>query len=215
MPGINDDDIPTLVEELKKFPAVACVNIMPFIPVEDSLFANREKPSRELLQTLRNMLEPEIPQIRHCCQCRADAVGKISCNKIGQSHELIDKLNEYECRADLNSGKIEQGTKVAIASTSGKNVDEHFGHASIFQIYEYTDFSFVWKGQRELAPFCSSYDTNPVERLSAIIHSLADCTAIISTRIGPKPKIALESAGFRIIEDEGAIKMVLNTLIKE
>jgi predicted Fe-Mo cluster-binding NifX family protein len=188
---------------------------MPFIPVEGSVFQDREKPSRELVQSLRNMLEPKIPQIRHCCQCRADAVGKISCNKPGHSQELLDRLEEYEGRAEASSEKIEQGTKVAVASTSGLNVDEHFGHASKFQIYEYTNFSFVWKEQRELAPFCSSYDTNPVERLSAIIHSLADCTAIITTRIGPKPKKALESAGFRIIEEEGKIKKVLNELIRE
>lgn len=214
IPGINDDDIPNLVEELKNFPAVSCVNIMPFIPVEGSVFAVKEKPSRELLQTLRNMLEPEIPQIRHCCQCRADAVGKISCSKIGHSQELVDKLEEYESRAKANAGRIDQGTLIAVASTSGKDVDEHFGHASKFQIYEYTDFSFVWKEQREIAPFCATYDTNPVERLSAIIHSLSDCTAIVCTRIGPKPKTALEAAGFRIIEDDGAIRKVLNKLIR-
>jgi nitrogen fixation protein NifB len=214
IPGINDDDIPDLVDELRNYSCVSWVNIMPLIPVEGSVFENMKRPSRELLTTLRNMNEPKIPQIRHCCQCRADAVGKVSCNKIGQSIELIEELEKFEGRAEAVSEKIKSGTKVAVASISGGSVDEHFGHASKFHIYEYTHIGFIKKEQRAIAPFCCSVDAEPVERLSAIIHLLSDCAVIMCTKIGPNVKVALESAGFGVIEADGEIEVELNRLIK-
>jgi MoaA/NifB/PqqE/SkfB family radical SAM enzyme len=219
MPGINDDDIPELVRELSGYSAVSCVNIVPFIPVFGSKFEDNTKPSRKELQALRNECEPKIPQIRHCCQCRSDAVGMINCNRTGQSSKLIEALNIYEHRAESILNGIVKGAKIAVASNDGIRVNEHFGHAAHFQIYEVNDDGIVLSENRELTPFCSapeniknSHHNDAITKISTIINTLSDCTIIICTKIGINPRRALESAGFYIFETEGEIKKVLSKI---
>lgn len=209
IPGINDKDMPVLVEDLKSYPAVTCVNIMPLIPVSGSEFEDKIAPSKQMLKAIKNEVEPLIPQIHHCCQCRSDAVGKLNCSSLGNSPEFISALTTYEQRAQSLSDGIRIGMKVAVAGTDRDKVNEHFGHASMFQIFEYTENGFEWKEARELRPFCCGAEGDPVEKISNVIHTISDCTVVICSRIGPGPRKALESAGFVLMEDSGDIPHIL------
>ncbi|UCH89996.1 MAG: radical SAM protein [Thermoplasmata archaeon] len=215
IPGINDDDIPVLVNELKRYPAVTCVNIMPLIPVEGSKFENLKPPSKDLLNALRSQLEPQIPQIRHCCQCRSDAVGLLNCNRAGRSDDLVEAVDNTGHSQEQVHNIINKGTQVAVASSNGRDVSEHFGHASIFQIYRFDGNDFIRLESREIPPLCchDKDEADIIEKLSDITEDLSDCSVIICTRFGPNPRKILESEGFNILEKKGHIKSILRQLI--
>jgi len=81
--------------------------------------------------------------------------------------------------------------KVAFATTDGKNIDEHFGRAGSFSIYEITDngHQFV-----ELRKFAEGVDSSIVDTrdkgkvhddaVQAKVDKLADCKLIYLTEIG-------------------------------
>ena len=72
IPGINDAEIPQIAERIKNMGAFV-MNVMPLIPQAD--LAHIEPPSQEYLAQVRDDNERIIGQMRHCKQCRADAVG--------------------------------------------------------------------------------------------------------------------------------------------
>jgi len=81
--------------------------------------------------------------------------------------------------------------KVAFATTDGINVDEHFGRAGMFAVYELTPdrYSFV-----EVRKFSEGQDSAIVEtrglgdvhdeRVQSKVEKLADCKIIYLTEIG-------------------------------
>lgn len=72
IPGINDGEIPRIAERIKDMGAFV-MNVMPLIPQAD--LANIPAPTPEYLAQVRDDNERIIGQMRHCKQCRADAVG--------------------------------------------------------------------------------------------------------------------------------------------
>jgi len=74
LPGINDHHIPVLTKALANMGVSIC-NIMPLIPVRGSAFAHLPQTNMKDLNLLRHECEEYLPQMYHCRQCRADAVG--------------------------------------------------------------------------------------------------------------------------------------------
>jgi len=72
IPGVNDQLLYSLGLEIKKRGA-HIHNIMPLIP--QGKLAHIEAPTKELLMSSRNNLDGILPQMKHCQQCRADAIG--------------------------------------------------------------------------------------------------------------------------------------------
>ncbi len=72
IPGINDAEIPEIAEKIKDT-GVFVMNVMPLIPQAE--FAHIPAPSPIQLKEARDRNEQIISQMRHCKQCRADAVG--------------------------------------------------------------------------------------------------------------------------------------------
>ena len=74
--GINDDHIDKVVRRAERLGA-SVTNIMAHIPVADTPFEVLEQASvREVTRVRRANLEI-LPQMLHCNQCRADAVGTL------------------------------------------------------------------------------------------------------------------------------------------
>jgi len=80
IPGVNDGEIPLLGRKIRELGA-SVMNIMPLIPQAD--FAHITPPDQKDLEEVRTANERIIGQMKHCRQCRADAVGLI-----GQDMEL-------------------------------------------------------------------------------------------------------------------------------
>lgn len=72
IPGINDADIPQIAERIKGMGAFV-MNVMPLIPQAE--LAHVPAPSDRYLTQVREANERIIGQMRHCKQCRADAIG--------------------------------------------------------------------------------------------------------------------------------------------
>ena len=81
--------------------------------------------------------------------------------------------------------------KVACATRDGKNVDEHFGRAGMFAIYEFTDNGFRFIEMRKFADGIDQavVDTKEMGPLhdnavQSKVDRLADCKLIYLTEIG-------------------------------
>ena len=117
--------------------------------------------------------------------------------------------------------------KVAFATTDGKQVDEHFGRAGMFAVYELTDkgASFV-----ELRKFSDGMDTTVTDTkdlgplhdsaVQAKVERLADCKLIYLTEIGGPSAARLVKKGImpmkvkEVVLIESALNQ-LNDTIKQ
>jgi len=92
--GLNADHI---VDVVKKATALGASlsNIIPLIPVVGTVFETYDPITEKDLDTLRDQAGVHLAQMRHCKQCRADAVGTL--------HDAGDKGHAGGCRK-LNVG---------------------------------------------------------------------------------------------------------------
>ena len=75
--GINDTHIESIAERVGTY-GVAATNIMPLIPVEGTPLARNPAMDGRELKTLRDTCAKHVPQMYHCRQCRADAIGMLN-----------------------------------------------------------------------------------------------------------------------------------------
>ena len=72
--GINDSHLPQVVKMVKDLGAFM-TNIMPLIPAPGSVFQSLPPTGQAEVDAMRDLCEADIRQMRHCRQCRADAIG--------------------------------------------------------------------------------------------------------------------------------------------
>jgi nitrogen fixation protein NifB len=86
---------------------------------------------------------------------------------------------------------------MAVATKGGGLINEHFGHAREFLIYQVTATAAKLVGHRKTANYCSGGDTCGDEEdvLGNIIAALAGCEAVLCAKIGFEPWGRLEAAG--------------------
>ncbi|PNU18943.1 dinitrogenase iron-molybdenum cofactor biosynthesis protein [Geothermobacter hydrogeniphilus] len=96
---------------------------------------------------------------------------------------------------------------IAVASKSGTEVDQHFGHAERFLIYDYGGGSPAPVKEVQVDKYCS-YDPNHPFRhpqFNAIVNALAGCKAVVAAMIGELPKQELEKVGIKPLVAGGTI----------
>lgn len=188
--GINDYHIPEVVKKVKELGA-AITNIMPMIPVKGSVFEELEQVDEQELLQLRKKCGLIMEQMYHCRQCRADAIGTLG----------DDRSGEF-------GGKKDKKLQVAVATKSGMMVDMHFGHASEFYVYEYSNGKTVFKEKRRVSKYCNGpQDCDEQEdKMESIIRTISDCNAVIAMRIGDAPKQKLMVRGIQVYTTVDAIE---------
>ena len=77
IPGINDKHVFDIARKIKEM-GVFIHNVMPLIP--QYKFANIKPPSHEEKRKIQDELGKIIKQMRHCRQCRSDAIGRLGCD---------------------------------------------------------------------------------------------------------------------------------------
>ena len=100
---------------------------------------------------------------------------------------------------------------IAVASKSGAEVDQHFGHAERFLIFACAAGPPQLVREVLVEKYCS-YDPDHVFRkpqFQAIVEALAGCRAVITAMIGDYPRQALEKAGMVHIAAVGPIESAL------
>jgi nitrogen fixation protein NifB len=219
IPGINDQHLVEVNQAIRERGAFLH-NIMPLIsaPEHGTHFGltGQRGPTGKELKEVQDNCSGNMKMMRHCRQCRADAVGLLGEDRSQEftKDKFMEMTPEYnfETRQEVHEGiekfreeikaakdKVLTGKKsannpkilVAVATKGGGLVNQHFGHAKEFQIYEYCQ-----GGYSEAAT------------ADNIMKAIADCKAVLVSKIGNCPKEKLEAAGITAVEAYDVIEKV-------
>lgn len=100
--------------------------------------------------------------------------------------------------------------QIAVASSQGKTVDLHFGHAEIFHIFTIEGDGLTLDKKIKVTPLSTgdkSHTFNP-QRFAKIQEALTSCSKIYCTKIGEKPKLEMQERGIEVIEYDGPISEI-------
>lgn len=178
--GINDQYIEETVKHVKELGAVM-TNIMPLIPAQGSKFQNMPQVSKVDLNAMRMKCGVHLKQMYHCQQCRADAIGKLTEDR---SIEFRKESTQFEEKKKEEAKKV----RLAVSSTNGNIIDQHFGHSKEFYIYEYKDEKVEFIESRKVDKYCNGPECDGENKIEKIINTLSDCQMVLSLRIGYEPK---------------------------
>ena len=192
IPGINDEHLAE-VSRVVKAKGAFLHNVMPLIAeAEHGTFygvMGQRGPTHDELQDLQDSCSGDMNMMRHCRQCRADAVGMLGEDR-GDEFTL-DKIEDMEIdyaeamekrkvihqaiQAEMDSKRLEKAQKAvetqSIASlqtrpvlmavaTSGQGViNVHFGHAKEFLIYEASPNGVRFISHRKADAYCGGDTT--------------------------------------------------------
>ena len=188
IPGVNDQHLKE-VSKIVKAKGAFLHNVMPLIaePEHGTYYGLMEHPSPTdaELQALQDECAGDMAMMRHCRQCRADAVGllgedrgdEFTMDKIDvmevdyeaamarrkEVHDaIIDKLEAKRgiVKPQVDDG-IPAGSRPVLMAVAGKNgvVAEHFGHAKEFLIYEASPEGVRFIGHRKTELYCGGMDS--------------------------------------------------------
>lgn len=252
IPGVNDEHLKE-VSKVVKAKGAFLHNVMPLIaePGHGTFYGltGQRSPTAQELKALQDECAGGMNMMRHCRQCRADAVGLLGedrgaeftldkiaaleidhaaamarrtafrervaaereANKIGKIGdrprfsgipEHKEALGTENCGLSpifLHLPKKAEGRPVlmAVASKWGGLINEHFGHAREFLIYEASAAGARLVGVRKTELYCSGADTCGEDEtaLDRTLRILADCEAVLCARIGIEPWGRLAAAG--------------------
>ncbi|HBW34238.1 NifB/NifX family molybdenum-iron cluster-binding protein [Desulfosporosinus sp. BICA1-9] len=104
--------------------------------------------------------------------------------------------------------------RVAVASSDGKYINQHFGRARQFLIFDVNDNKYEFYELRKNDPLCSGQDHNE-DQMSRTVELLADCREVLVSQIGPGAiqALALKGIKYRIVPD--FIEDVLKSINQE
>jgi nitrogen fixation protein NifB len=228
IPGVNDEHLKE-VSRIVKESGAFLHNVMPLIAeAEHGTFygvMGQRGPTHDELQDLQDACAGDMNMMRHCRQCRADAVGllgedrgeeftmdKIEGMEIDYDAAMVKRAEIHaaiaeELDAKKNAPKeslvtlssIKKETRpvlMAVATSGGGVINQHFGHAKEFLIYEAnsTDVRFI--SHRKVDDlYCTGGIDAGESVLAGIIKVLEGCEAVLCSKVGYEPWAMLEEAG--------------------
>ena len=213
VPGINDSHIPDLVRYVKERGAYI-VNILPLIPVEGTPFADLRAPTPEERRIMMDRCSLDARMMRHCRQCRADAIGLLHQDRSQEFVHFNGCGSGCGPREQMKASNvvIRDPDMVAVASSDGKSVDSGFGNASVFRIYRRTDGK--WERIRDVTVDTGipTSGSGHREHLASVAASLGECSTVIVREIGHMPSELLDGMGMSVVTADGPIGRALDSL---
>ena len=105
---------------------------------------------------------------------------------------------------------------IAVASKDGKEINQHFGHAERFLIYDVTDHEVKLIDEKKVERYCTYDADHPLRAhlLQAIADSLHGCRAVVCAQIGQGPQMEMERLGIDTFVTDGPIKATLVEMAK-
>jgi nitrogen fixation protein NifB len=229
IPGINDEHLIEVNREVKKRGAFLH-NIMPLISEAEhgTVFGltGQRGPSAQELKAVQDACMGGANLMRHCRQCRADAVGllgedrseEFTLDKIEQMDVVydLDKRRAYQEKVEVER-QAQQAAKqaalqaqqtapapdmevlVAVATEGHGKVNQHFGHATEFQIYQVGHGQATFVGHRRVDLYCQG-GWGEDEQLPSIVGAINDCHAVLVAKIGACPRDELKAAGIEPVD---------------
>lgn len=97
--------------------------------------------------------------------------------------------------------------KIAVATTDGLTVNEHFGRAKKFSIYNATPKAFDLLTERDVEPYATGQKDHAFDkiRFQEVAKALQGCEKVFITKIGDEPADALRALGIEPVVYSGAI----------
>lgn len=190
--GINEDHIEEVVKVVRDLDC-EITNIMQMIPVQGSVFENMPLVSNKEVMEMRAKCGAHLKQMLHCKQCRADAIGTLG-NDVS-----LEFRGCHKAEAQL---AVRESQRVAVATSSGMLVDQHFGHTKEFYIYESDGVNVKFIEKRKATSYCSGQsecDEEKDDKIESIIKTIKDCGAVLALRIGSSPSKKLAAIGIRTV----------------
>jgi len=222
IPGINDGHLPLVSQELRRN-NVFLHNIMPLIskPEHGTFFGlvGQREPLNSELDAVRELAGGNVSQMKHCQQCRADAVGMLEEDRSTEfkleniSHEPEDYSQTMAGRCRFQSAVISKGASetepslvIAVATKSNEQIDLHFGHADCFKLYLVTKDQQHFIGERRITRYCTGDNHTQNEatneaNLTTTIKALHGVDLVLCCRIGNPPNAALEKENIKAVVD--------------
>jgi len=194
IPGINDTHIPDLVNAVKKL-GVYIVNILPLIPVEGTKFSDMRAPTPEERKRLMDVCSKDVRMMRHCRQCRADAIGLLDKDR---SDEFVrvgacgSGCGPMNVRSD---GVVGNSVRVAVASDNGATVNGGFGNTKAFRMYLVSGDAVTEDRIVHVKEHGGVYGDAHTKNINDRIISLKDADVVVVKEIGPRPMNELRASG--------------------
>lgn len=78
---------------------------------------------------------------------------------------------------------------IAVASKDGREIDQHFGHAERFLIYDVDAERAALVDEKKVERYCSFDPESPLrgDLLRGIVDALAGCRAVVTAQMGSIP----------------------------
>ena len=237
IPGVNDRHLPE-VSRLAKAKGAFLHNVMPLIaaPEHGTFYGlmGQRGPSAAELAAVQERCAGDMKLMRHCQQCRADAIGllgedrsaefsladieSLTIDPVAAQHRRAATRAAIEARraAQRPTGvlvtlasrraapPVARPLRAALATSGGGLIDQHFGQAEAFAIYDVDDHGAHLRDTRVVVPYCHG-PTECGEDAAVwpdTLRALADCDVVLCARIGYEPWRALEAAGVGLRLDQ-------------
>ena len=105
--------------------------------------------------------------------------------------------------------------KIAVGSSDGKVVNQHFGSCRQFLIVTIDNEkqSFSFEGFRAVNPPCNGSE-HTAGALEAAAETLTDCRAVLVSKIGPSAEAILTQTGIDVLEYHGLIEDAIKRILQ-
>jgi len=90
--------------------------------------------------------------------------------------------------------------KLAVASKDGISINEHFGHAKAFLVYNVSKDQCLLLEQRQVEHYCHG-NQGSQSAMAMIPETIRDCHAVFIARIGDGPTDKLAAIGVDAVSD--------------
>ena len=105
--------------------------------------------------------------------------------------------------------------RLAVATSDGFTVNEHFGHAKFFRVYDINHSGYDFIEVRDAVAACQHRLGHDTTRFDKIIELLSDCDALLVQKIGEGAAAYLIARNVRVFEVSGSIDAVLEKFIAD
>ncbi|SNB45179.1 NifB/NifX family molybdenum-iron cluster-binding protein [Geobacter sp. DSM 9736] len=105
---------------------------------------------------------------------------------------------------------------LAVASKDGREIDQHFGHAERFLIFDVEPDAVKLVDEKHVERYCSYDADHPLRAhiLQGIAKALEGCRAVVCAQIGQAPQVEMERLGLDVFVADGPIKPALQEIVK-
>jgi nitrogen fixation protein NifB len=229
IPGVNDQHLPEVSRRLRGL-GVFLQNVMPLISAPEhgthyGLTGQRGPTSPEL-EAVQRACEVDSRIMRHCRQCRADAVGMLGedrsaeftvaalppepaqdASDVRAAHRVaVERVRvrqetaRREALREVAATAAGLSARVAVATRGDGLVNQHFGHAREFLVYDVDRSGARLVAPRAVDRYCRGGEGEE-DALAAVLRALADCQAVLVAMVGHCPQGQLNAAGIAPVVD--------------